>query len=69
MALEDPLMKKFGGDKLINAMKSMKMKEEESIQHSAISKSIVRAQQKLQSNKTGDLRAKTAQEWIDLNVR
>ncbi len=44
LSLEDDLMKRFGGDRVKGIMKSLKMPEDQPIEHGLISKSIQQAQ-------------------------
>ncbi len=53
VSLEDDLMRKFGSDRIASLMDKMGYKEGEIIQHSMISKSIERAQKKVEENNFG----------------
>ncbi len=53
IALEDDLMRMFGSERIASLMDRMGYKEEENIQHSMISKSIERAQKKVEENNYG----------------
>ncbi|HBS85894.1 MAG: preprotein translocase subunit SecA [Bacteroidetes bacterium GWF2_38_335] len=53
VALEDDLMRLFGSDRIARLMDRMGLKEGEVIQHSMISKSIERAQKKVEENNFG----------------
>ncbi len=53
VALEDDLMRRFGSDRIAGIMDKLGYKEEEVIQHSMITKSIERAQQKVEENNFG----------------
>src|SRR6056297_3369123 len=53
VSLEDDLMRLFGSDRIANVMARMGLKEGEVIQHSMISKSIERAQKKVEENNFG----------------
>ncbi len=53
VSLEDNLMRLFGSDRLAKIMDFLGHKEGEAIQHSRISKSIERAQQKVEQNNFG----------------
>ena len=50
VSLEDDLMRKFGSERIARIMDKMGLEEGEVIQHSMISKSIERAQQKVEEN-------------------
>jgi len=53
VSLEDDLMRLFGSDRIANIMDRLGLKEGEVIQHSMISKSIERAQKKVEENNFG----------------
>lgn len=53
VALEDDLMRKFGSDRIAKMMDRLGLKEGEVIQHGMISKSIERAQKKVEENNFG----------------
>lgn len=53
VSLEDDLMRLFGSDRIAKLMDRMGIKEGEVIQHSMISKSIERAQKKVEENNFG----------------
>lgn len=53
VSLEDDLMRMFGSDKIARLMDRMGVKEGEMIQHSMITKSIERAQKKVEENNFG----------------
>ena len=53
VSLEDDLMRKFGSERIAKLMDRMGLKEGEVIQHGMISKSIERAQKKVEENNFG----------------
>ena len=53
VSLEDNLMRLFGSERIAKMMDKMGLKEGEVIQHSMISKSIERAQKKVEENQFG----------------
>ncbi|MBI5326502.1 MAG: preprotein translocase subunit SecA [Ignavibacteriae bacterium] len=53
ISLEDNLMRLFGGDRVAGIMQRMKIPEGEPIQHSMMSKSVERAQRKVEENNFG----------------
>ena len=53
ISLEDDLMRLFGGERISNVMAKLKIPEGEPIQHSMISKSVERAQKKVEENNFG----------------
>ncbi|MDX1651761.1 MAG: preprotein translocase subunit SecA [Brumimicrobium sp.] len=54
VSLEDDLMRKFGSERIAKLMDRMGLKEGEVIQHRMISKSIERAQKKVEENNFGN---------------
>ncbi len=53
VSLEDPLMRLFGSDRIAKLMDKMGLEEGEVIQHSMVTKSIERAQKKVEENNFG----------------
>lgn len=53
ISLEDNLMRLFGGERIAGVMSRLKIPEGEPIQHSMISKSVERAQKKVEENNFG----------------
>lgn len=53
VSLEDDLMRKFGSERIAKVMDRLGLKEGEVIQHSMVSKSIERAQKKVEENNFG----------------
>jgi hypothetical protein len=67
-ALEEPLFKHFGSDKLIPLMKMLGMKEDEVIEHSMVTKSIIRGQEKIAEQVTLEQLSGSQEEWMRKNV-
>lgn len=63
-ALDEPFLQQFGGEKILAIMQQLGIKEEECIEHEIISKSIVRAQEKLEEKILLDPTAHSAREWF-----
>ncbi len=66
-SLDEPLFQKFGGGKLVELMKRMGMKEDEMIDSTMVTKSIQRAQEKIEETVSTDRKATSQQEWFLLN--
>lgn len=49
LSLEDDLMRIFAGDRVVNMMKAMGLKEDEAIEHKMVSRSIENAQRKVEA--------------------
>ena len=68
-ALDEPLFKHLGSDKVIPMMKMMGMKETESIQHPMVTKSILKGQEKIAAQITVEQTASSQQEWVMKNLK
>jgi hypothetical protein len=66
-SLREPLFRQFGGDKIIHIMQQLGMKDTELIEHSMISNSIKKAQEKIEQKTTLDQSARSQEEWIEKN--
>ena len=66
-SITDPLFKIFGGEKIIELMKKMGVKEDEVISHDMISRSIRRAQEKLASSIPAERHAASQEQWFRRN--
>lgn len=67
-SLDEPLFMHFGGERTIELIKKLGMKEDEIISHSMVTNSIRRAQQKLETEVRIEKLASSAAEWFALNV-
>ena len=68
-ALDEPLFKHFGSEKLIPLMKMMGMKENEVIEHSMVSKSIIKGQEKIAEQVSLEQSASSQAEWMTKNLK
>lgn len=68
LSLEDPLLKLFVTDFVQRILDSLGMKEDEPIESNMISRRIKAAQQKIGSTATGNAKAASAAEWLELNT-
>ena len=68
-ALDEPLFKHFGSDKIIPLMKMLGMKEEEVIEHNMVSKSIIKGQEKIARQVTLEESAASQEEWMRKNIK
>jgi hypothetical protein len=66
-SLDEPFFEKFGGEKLTEVMKRMGMKEDEMIDSTMVTKSIQRAQEKIEETVSTDRKATSQREWFLLN--
>lgn len=68
LGMDEPLMQLFGSERIIQLLRKMGTKDEESIQHPMVDKSIERAQLKLENNRNPHNPVRTSQEdWMDAN--
>ena len=68
-AMDEPLFKHFGSDKLIPIMKMLGMKEDEVIEHSMVSKSIIKGQEKIAEQVSLELSASSQEDWMRKNLK
>lgn len=66
---DGPLMKAFGGEKIHKMMLALGMDENEKLEHSMITKSIFKAQEKIKAKVQHEKPAYSKQEWMDTNVK
>ncbi|HVT84503.1 MAG TPA: hypothetical protein VHD35_04845 [Chitinophagaceae bacterium] len=68
-AMDEPLFKEFGSNKIVQMMKQFGMKEDQVIEHNMISKAIYNAQEKIENKVTVDQSASSQEEWLRKNWR
>jgi len=68
-ALDEPLITIFGGEKLIDIMQKLGMKEDEIIEHKIVSRSIANAQQKIEEKLVIEQSVRSQTEWIARNLK
>jgi hypothetical protein len=68
-AMDEPLFKYFGSEKMIVLIKLLGMKEDEAIEHSAVTKYINRGQEKIAALVTAEQFASSQEEWMTKNVK
>jgi hypothetical protein len=68
-AMDEPLFKQFGSEKMIGLIKLLGMKESEAIEHPLVSKSITKAQDKIAAQVTVEQSANSQQEWLEKNLK
>jgi hypothetical protein len=68
-ALDEPLFKHFGSDKVIPMIKLLGMKEDEAIEHSMVSKSILKGQEKIAGLVSLEQSASSQAEWMTKNIK
>lgn len=67
-ALDSPLFKRFGGDKIIEVARGMGMKEAEGIEHFLVSSAIKKTQGKITDQVSSEMPAQSEAEWMQLNL-
>lgn len=68
-AMDEPLFKHFGSEKLIPLMKMLGMKEDEVIEHNMVSKSIIKGQEKIAELVSIEQSAGSQEEWMRKNIK
>jgi hypothetical protein len=68
-AMDEPLFKFFGSEKMIPLMKLLGMKEDEPIEHSSVTKYIKRGQEKIAAIVIAEQFAPSQEEWMEKNVK
>lgn len=67
-SLDEPLFGRFGGDKTIELMKKLGMKEDEVVGSNLITKALRNAQQKIEKQVVAEQEARSQYEWFDLHL-
>ncbi|HKB43244.1 MAG TPA: hypothetical protein VKC90_02605 [Chitinophagaceae bacterium] len=67
-ALDEPLFKHFGSEKIIQMMKQLGMKENEVIENAMISKAILSVQEKISKKIIIDQAAQSQDDWLQKNL-
>jgi hypothetical protein len=68
-AMDEPLFKHFGSEKMIPLMKLLGMKENEVIEHSFVSQSIIKGQNKIAAMVSFEQSADSQKEWLERNLK
>lgn len=68
-SLDEPFFQWFGGDKTIDLMKKLGMKEDEVIGHSLVTRSIRNAQKKIERSVVSDMKASSQEKWFAINMK
>ncbi|MEP2669352.1 MAG: hypothetical protein ABJH04_10180 [Cyclobacteriaceae bacterium] len=68
-SLDEPLFSMFGGEKTIQLMQKLGMKEDEIVSHPMITKSIRSAQQKIAKKVAVEIKAPSQKDWLKKNVK
>jgi hypothetical protein len=68
-SMDEPLFKHLGSEKMIPLMKLLGMKEDEMIEHSFVSKSIIKGQAKIAGMVSLEQPANSQEEWLEKNLK
>jgi hypothetical protein len=68
-ALDEPLFKQLGGDKIIGMLGLFGFKDDEVIEHKLIDQAVARAQEKLIAKVLIEQTAHSQQEWLQKNIK
>ncbi len=68
VALDDPLMKRFGSERIGEMLNMLGGNDDEPIEHELVTNSLFKAQEKIKSSATSDLKSESADEWFKKNV-
>lgn len=66
--MDEPLFMQFGGENIIRLMSHLGIQPHEEISHPSITRSISNAQKKI-AKSLSRKKAKSQQEWFDLNFK
>lgn len=69
VGLDEPLMRRFGGERLVSLMSQLGMTEDEVIRHPMVDRSIEKAQKKLEKAAGDALPAPSVEQWFAQNLR
>ena len=68
-SLDEPFFHSFGGERIIDLMKKMGLKENEVLGHPMITRSIHNAQESIAKRATTNLNAISQKDWLATNMR
>ncbi len=68
-AMDEPLFVHFGSEKMLGLMKLLGMKEDEVIEHSLVTKSIIKGQDKIAGMVELEQSAQSQKEWLEKNLK
>lgn len=68
-SLDEPLFNQFGGERIVDLMRQLGMKEDEEIDHPMITKSIEQAQQKIEKMVPMEQSSNSQDEWFKRNLK
>ncbi len=69
VGMDEPLMKIFNAQRIIDLMQTMGLQEHERISHPMVDKAILNARKKIQSRIAGPIPSNSDDEWFQKNLR
>lgn len=67
-SMDSPFFETFGGDRMLALMDQLGMVENERIQHSMVTKSIIKAQEKIEAQVKSEYKTASLEEWVAMNL-
>lgn len=67
-ALDEPLFKHFGGEKIVQLMKQLGMKENEAVENKMLTKAVQNAQAKIEKKVLAEQFSTSQKDWIEKNL-
>ena len=68
VALDEPLLRTFGGDKVASLMQSLGLTEDEAVEHALVTRALAKARSKLAARVRGPIDAQSMAQWFARNV-
>lgn len=68
-SLDEPIFSQFGGERIIDMMRRMGIREDEPVQHKLITQSLQNAQRKLEKKVTMEQTSHSMKEWFVKNIK
>jgi hypothetical protein len=69
ISFEDPLLRTFGSERMLNLMEKLGLKDDECMEHDMITKSIMRAREKIASHVKTEIPSTSEVAWFEKNVK
>lgn len=66
--LDDPLLRRFGGDRLRDLMIQLGLGPDEPVEHGLVTKALANAREKVAAKATGSTSTRSMEEWLTLNL-
>lgn len=68
ISLTEPLLHHFGGDRIVTMLERIGFTDDEALQHSLITNSIINAQKKIDEKNPAAIETQTALHWFEVNL-